>query len=141
MNTTKHLTMQIKNSVGSLARITGMIRREGWNIKSLTAAPSLTHPVSRADILVEGPESGFERLFAKILRFDCNYDIMVSEKEITRELVLAKLEVAENLPDNTRIISQNVVEFTGTPQEVDEWLDNIRQNGVIEMSRSGLIAL
>ena len=59
----KHiLSVLVENKPGVLSRVTGMISRRGFNIGSLTVAPTEDETLSRMTIIVEADEVGFEQI-------------------------------------------------------------------------------
>ena len=56
------LSVLVENKPGVLSRVTGMISRRGFNIESLTVAPTEDESLSRMTIIVEADEVGFEQI-------------------------------------------------------------------------------
>ena len=59
----KHiLSILVENKSGVLSRVIGLISRRGFNIESLTVAPTENVTMSRMTIIVDADEVGFEQI-------------------------------------------------------------------------------
>ena len=59
----KHiLSVLVENKSGVLSRVTGMISRRGFNIESLTVAPTEDSTMSRLTAIVNADEVGYEQI-------------------------------------------------------------------------------
>ena len=148
---TELLNLLVDNEFGVLTRITAAIRREGWNIKSLSVAET-NHPERSAlSICVEYYEATLERLLRRLDRMESVRQVSVYREgtHAARELVLLGLAVRpDNLGDlktryGVRLFeqrSQPVLEFSGDPDEADALLAELAGN-VRSVMRTGAIFL
>lgn len=60
------LSVLVENKPGVLSRVTGMISRRGFNIESLTVAPTEDSTMSRMTIIVKADEVGYEQIIKQL---------------------------------------------------------------------------
>lgn len=70
-NQTERVWLLVNNQAGVLMRVTGQIRREGWNIKSLSVDETDDATVSLMDIYIEGARAKLTFITEKLMRLDC----------------------------------------------------------------------
>lgn len=153
----KHiLSVTVENKPGVLSRVTGMISRRGFNIESLTVAPTEDEGLSRMTIIVEADELGFEQITKQLYKLVSVFRIsdLTEEDAVERELVLFKVQAA---PDRRHEIIEiaNVfrakvvdvgkntltVEATGNESKLDAMENLFRGYGIRQLTRTGKIAI
>lgn len=153
----KHiLSVTVENKPGVLSRVTGMISRRGFNIESLTVAPTEDEGLSRMTIIVEADELGFEQITKQLHKLVSVFRIsdLTEEDAVERELVLFKVQAA---PDRRHEIIEiaNVfrakvvdvgkntltVEATGNESKLDAMENLFRGYGIRQLTRTGKIAI
>lgn len=153
----KHiLSVTVENKPGVLSRVTGMISRRGFNIESLTVAPTEDEGLSRMTIIVEADELGFEQITKQLHKLVSVFRIsdLTEEDAVERELVLFKVQAA---PDRRHEIIEiaNVfrakvvdvgkntltVEATGNESKLDAMESLFRGYGIRQLTRTGKIAI
>lgn len=151
------LVMLVEDKPGVLNRVTSMIRRRNFNIESITVGRSVTPGLSRMVIIVDGANTAVEQVrkqLDKIVEVVKITDIS-EENIISRELALIKVEStpetrAEIVRIATDVYRANVVDFTpesiiieisGDEDKVNSLIDLLRGFGVIELARTGRIAI
>ncbi|MBX0327446.1 acetolactate synthase small subunit [Oscillochloris sp. ZM17-4] len=144
----------VQDQPGVLTRVAGLIRRRGYNIESLAVGHSEQPEISRLTIVVESEDveqvtKQLYRLIEVIKVSDVTFDPTVE-----REMVVIKLHA----PSATRheIVSMcgvfeakivdvgtttMIIEMTGTPSKVENFIEVVRPYGVKEMMRTGRIAM
>ena len=82
------LSVLVENKPGVLSRVTGLISRRGFNIESLTVAPTEDESLSRMTIIVEADEVGFEQITKQLHKLVSVYKIsdLTYEEAVEREL-------------------------------------------------------
>ena len=90
------LSVLVENKSGVLSRVTGMISRRGFNIESLTVAPTEDETLSRMTIIVEADEVSFEQITKQLHKLVAVYKIsdLTHSDAIERELVLFKVQAS-----------------------------------------------
>lgn len=152
------LTVTVDNEAGILARIAGMFTARGYNIDSLTVADiSEDHAVSRITIVTNGPEPVIDQIRAQLERLVPVHkvtDLTEAGPHVERELALVKvagagekrveaLRIAElfraKVVDTTT--ASFVFEITGAPDKIDSFIALMRELGLVEVGRSGIVGM
>ncbi len=150
------LSVTVENKPGVLSRVTGMISRRGFNIQSLTVAPTEDAGLSRMTIIVEADELGFEQIEKQLHKLVSVYRIsdFSEEDAIERELVLFKvqstpdrrheiIEIANVFRAKVVDVGKNTltIEATGTVSKLDAMENLLRGYGIRQLTRTGKIAM
>ena len=152
------LNVIVDNEAGILAKISGLFTARGYNIDSLTVADiSEDHAISRITIVTNGPEPVIDQIRAQLERLVPVHrviDLTESGAHVERELALVKvagkgdarveaLRIAElfraNVVDTTT--ESFVFELTGSPDKVDSFIALMRELGLVEVGRSGIVGM
>ena len=146
----------VDNKPGVLNRVSSLFRRRAFNIESLTVGHTETPGVSRMTVVVETDEYGARRLEAhlhKLVPVRRVENITVAPS-IARDLALIKVAATGEARTHVmqlvdvyraRIIDVSpeslVIETTGTEDKIDSLLEVLRPYGVMEMVRTGRVAM
>ncbi|QKG71468.1 acetolactate synthase small subunit [Erythrobacter mangrovi] len=152
------LNVIVDNEAGILAKIAGLFTARGYNIDSLTVADiSEDHAISRITIVTNGPEPVIDQIRAQLERLVPVHkviDLTESGAHVERELALVKvagkgdnrveaLRIAElfraNVVDTTT--SSFVFELTGSPDKIHSFITLMRELGLVEVGRSGIVGM
>jgi acetolactate synthase-1/3 small subunit len=152
------LTVTVDNEAGILAKIAGMFTARGYNIDSLTVADiSEDHALSRITVVTNGPPPVIDQIRAQLERLVPVHkvtDLTEQGPHVERELALVKvagqgdkrveaLRIAElfraKVVDTTT--SSFVFELTGAPDKIDSFLVLMRELGLVEVGRSGIVGM
>jgi acetolactate synthase-1/3 small subunit len=152
------LAVMVDNEPGILAKITGLFTARGYNIDSLTVADiTEDHAVSRITIVTNGPPSVIDQIEAQLERLVPVHkvtDLTTAGPHVERELALIKvagqgrqrveaLRVAEifraHVVDTTT--TSFVFELTGAPAKIDSFIVLMRDLGLVEVGRSGVVGM
>ncbi|MDR3121875.1 MAG: acetolactate synthase small subunit [Clostridiales bacterium] len=150
------LSVLVENRAGILARTAGLFARRGFNIESLAVGETSDPTVSRMTIVVDG-DAGVIGQVEKQLNKQIDVIKVRSldgGETIRRELALIKVAVgAQNrgqITDITAIMKANIVdlspttatvEIADTPERVRQLLGLLEPYGIVEMARTGMVAL
>ena len=152
------LSVTVDNESGVLARIAGMFSARGYNIESLTVADiTADNAVSRINIVTTGTPAVIEQVVAQLDRLVPVHkvtDLTVLGAHVERELALVKVAgtgekriEALRLADVFRAkvvdttLSSFIFEITGTSEKVDSFINLMRQCGLVEVGRTGVVAI
>ena len=152
------LTLTVDNEAGTLARIAGMFTSRGYNIDSLTVADiSEDHTTSRITIVTKGPPPVIGQGIAQCERLIPVHkvtDLTEAGPHVERELALVKVHgtgdqrvEAMRLADiyRARVIDATVnsfiFEITGGPEKIDTFVSLMREVGLVEVGRTGIVGL
>lgn len=152
------LTITVDNEAGILAKIAGLFTARGYNIDSLTVADiSENHALSRITIVTNGPPAQIDQIHAQLERLIPVHkvvDLTEVGPYVERELALIKvagtgdirveaLRVAElfraKVVDTTT--KSFVFELTGTPDKIDSFVALMRELGLVEVGRTGIVGM
>jgi acetolactate synthase-1/3 small subunit len=153
----KHtLSVLVENEFGVLARIAGLFSGRGYNIESLTVAPTQDIAYSRLTLVTVGDDKVIEQIVKqlnKLVNIIKVQDI-TGDVSIDRELVLVKVSAKEeNRSEILRIAeifdakvidaSQKfyTVEVSGDEWKIRSFIELLRPLGIKEMVRSGKVAI
>ncbi len=153
----KHiLSVLVENKSGVLSRVTGMISRRGFNIESLSVAPTEDETLSRMTIIVDADKVGFEQITKQLHKLVSVYKISdyTDTDVVERELVLIKVQSSpERRHEVIEIASlfrakvvdvgraTLTVEATGDANKLDALEDLLRSYGIRQLTRTGKIAM
>jgi acetolactate synthase-1/3 small subunit len=152
------LTITVDNEAGILAKIAGLFTARGYNIDSLTVADiSDNHAVSRITIVTQGPPAVIDQIRAQLERLVPVHkvvDLTEVGPYVERELALIKVAgtgdirvEALRLCDVFRAkvvdttTSSFIFELTGTPDKIDSFITLMRELGLVEVGRTGIVGL
>ena len=152
------LTIMVDNEAGILAKIAGLFTARGYNIDSLTVADiTENHAVSRITIVTHGPPAQIDQIHAQLERLVPVHkviDLTELGPHVERELALIKvagtgeirveaLRVAElfraKVVDTTT--RSFVFELTGAPDKIDSFIALMRELGLVEVGRTGIVGM
>ena len=146
----------VENKPGVLNRVASLTRRLAINIDSHTVGPTENEEIARMTICAHTDESGARRLEASLEKL---VDVLVAENISERSMLerdLALIKVAadqQNRPHLMELIKvfrgrvvdvapeSLIVEVSGTVDKIDGLLEVLRPFGVLEMARTGRIAM
>jgi acetolactate synthase I/III small subunit len=153
----KHiLSILVENKPGVLTRIAGLFARRGFNIDTLAVGPTDDERFSRITLTLDGAIHPIDQVTKQLHKLVNVLKIrdLEPEETIARELALFKvsadgaaraevMQICEIF--RGKIVDVNkrslVVEVTGTCQKVDAFERLVRPFGLIEMARTGEIAI
>ena len=152
------LSILVDNEAGVLGRITGLFSSRGYNIESLTVADiTEDEAVSRITIVTSGPRRVIDQIRAQLDRLVPVHSITdLSELGpfVERELALVKVAgVGEKRVEALRLADifrarpvdtttqSFVFEISGSTTKVDQFIELMREVGLVEVARGGVVAL
>jgi acetolactate synthase I/III small subunit len=150
------ISILIENESGALSRVSGLFSARGYNIESLTVAPTDDASLSRMTIVSIGSDDVIEQITKQLSKLiDVVKVVDLSEAaHIERELMLVKVratgkdrEEMKRVADifRGRIIdvteSSYVVELTGNTAKLDAFLDAIDRSLILETVRTGVCGI
>ena len=154
----RHLTaIFLQNEAGALTRVTGLISSRGYNIESLSVAPTNDPTVSRVTLVTIGDDAVIAQINAQLLKLVdvVAVEDLTSGDHLARELMLIKLQIATEHLEAVNALSRRVggrvlsakpssyiVELTGTEAEISEFIANAAAFGdIVEVVRSGVVGI
>lgn len=150
------MSVLVQNEPGVLSRVTGLISRRGFNIDSLSVAPTEDPTKSRITAVVEADDVAYEQITKQLNKLVSVHKIndMTDTEAIERELVLFKVS-AEPEKRGEVIEIANVfrakivdvgrrsvtIEATGAASKLSAMEELLRGYGIREITRTGVTAM
>jgi acetolactate synthase-1/3 small subunit len=151
------IAILLQNEAGALTRVTGLISTRGYNIESLSVAPTNDPTVSRITLVTTGSDQVIAQINAQLLKLVdvVAVEDMTSGDHLARELLLIKLQVAAQHLEAVGMLlrkfggkalssnpSSYIVELTSTETEIGEFIAHVGAFGdIVEVVRSGVLGI
>lgn len=149
--------IQLQNEAGALARVAGMFSSRGFNIESLSVAPTNDPAVSRLTLVTTGPDHVILQIVNQLNKLVdvVSVDDMTSGEHLERELVLLKLRINAEQRDKVRgyvirtggkVLDPDadgfIVELLGSESEINGFIAELAAaTTVLEVVRSGALGV
>ncbi len=146
------ISLLMENEAGALSRVAGLFSARGYNIESLTVAPTEDQTMSRMTIVTSGSDEVIEQINKQLNKLVDVVTVMdlTDGDHIERELMLVKVRAdgndREELKRMTDIFRGRVIdvtdktytiELTGTGHKLDRFLQAIDPGLILETVRTG----
>ncbi len=149
----KHIiSLLMENEAGALSRVAGLFSARGYNIESLTVAPTEDATLSRMTIVTSGSEEIIEQIIKQLNKLiDVVKVLDLNDgRYIERELMLVKVKATGVFRDEMKRICEifrgriidvadgsYTIELTGSGVKLDAFLDAIDKTAILETVRTG----
>jgi acetolactate synthase I/III small subunit len=153
----KHvLSLLVENKPGVLARIAGLFSRRGFNIDTLAVGPTDDPDISRITLTLDGAVHPIDQVTKQLHKLVNVIKIrdMEPDQRVAREMALFRVQApVENRADlmqfaeifKAKIVDVSrrtlTIEVTGSNEKIDAFERMIRPHGLIEMARTGEVAI
>lgn len=146
----------MENEAGALSRVAGLFSARGYNIESLTVAPTEDPSLSRMTVVTRGTDEVIEQITKQLNKLIDVVKLMDMQDgpHMERELMLVKVrakgegrEEIKRLADIFRssiidVTNTNyTVEVTGTSEKLDAFLQALNDKDIREVVRSGVMGI
>ncbi|MGA8261506.1 MAG: acetolactate synthase small subunit [Arenicellales bacterium] len=146
------ISLLLENEAGALSRVAGLFSARGYNIESLTVAPTDDHSLSRMTITTSGSDEVIEQITKQLNKLVdvVKLQDLTEGAHIERELMLVKVRAVDQAREEVkrlveifrgRIIdvtnSTYTLELTGTVEKLDAFVKALEITEIIEVVRSG----
>ena len=150
------LSALVQNQPGVLAHISGMLASRGFNIESLAVGETEDKNLSRMTLVVHGTNAELEQVRKQLDKVvtAVRVDDISSENFIERDLMLIKVQAMPTQRVEISLLVEMfrgkvvdigtetlVIEISGQETKVVAFIDLMRPYGIIELARTGRIAL
>jgi acetolactate synthase I/III small subunit len=150
------VSVLVENKAGVLARVASLFARRGFNIFSLAVAPTDDERFSRITIVVDVESASVEQITKQL--FKLVHVVKISElhpaESVERELIIVTVKAAPEVRGQIielvqifegRILAVGqdalTISLEGHPSKVDDFEELLRAYGIVELQRTGRIAL
>ena len=146
------ISLLMENEPGALSRVSGLFSARGYNIESLTVAPTEDPSLSRMTIVTSGSDEVIEQINKQLNKLVDVVKVvdLTDGDHIERELMLVKVrssgkerEEMKRMSDifRGRIIDVTdksyTIELTGTGAKLDAFIQALEQGTILETVRTG----
>ncbi len=151
------IVVRVENKAGVLARIAGLFSRRGFNIESLAVAPTDDDRFSRITIVVDVTSTSIDQVVKQLDKLINVLEIreLDAATSVERELLLATVKTATSearreILDLVQIFDAQVlnvgfdqlmVSLAGSQRRLDDFEALLGRYGILDMQRTGKIAL
>lgn len=150
------ISVLLENESGALSRVAGLFSMRGYNIESLTVAPTNDPTLSRTTLVTRGDDRTIEQITKQLNKL---VDVvrltdLTETAHVEREMMLIKVratgadrEEVKRLTDifRSKIIdvteSSYIIELTGDSDKLDAFMASIGDDNILEVVRSGVTGI
>jgi acetolactate synthase I/III small subunit len=146
------ISILIENESGALSRVSGLFSARGYNIESLTVAPTEDASLSRMTLVTRGNDEVIEQITKQLNKLIDVVKLidLADAPHIERELMLVKIKTTHDSREEVKRMtdifrgkiidataSSFVVEMTGHSSKLDAFIHGFEEGSIIEVVRSG----
>ncbi len=147
------ISVLLENESGALSRVAGLFSARGYNIETLTVAPTDDETLSRMTIVTVGSESVVEQITKQLNKLIEVVKVLnlAQRSHIERELMLVKVRATGELRDEVKRLAEifrgriidvtesiYIIELTGEGSKLDAFIDTLKVTEILELVRSGV---
>lgn len=150
------ISVLVENKFGALSRVAGLFSGRGFNIESLSVAPTIDPSVSLMTVVTSGDDRIIEQIVKQLNKLiDVIKVVDLNDSEfVARETALIKVHTkAEDRAEALRITdifrgnvidstaTTYTIEVTGDAKKIDAILNLLQPLGIKELARTGRVAI
>jgi acetolactate synthase-1/3 small subunit len=151
------ISVLLQNEAGALSRAAALFSSRGYNIESLSVAPTEDADISRLTLVTRGSDEVIDQINQQLLKLVdvVNIADMTMDDHIERELLLIKVKVSPDeesgLPDiiqssGARVLDDSpetfTLELTATNERIDDFITRVGKcSEILAVVRSGAMAI
>ncbi len=146
----------MENEAGALSRVAGLFSARGYNIESLTVAPTEDPSLSRMTLVTRGTDEVVEQITKQLNKL---VDVvrlmdMAEGAHIEREMMLIKVRASDGGREEVKRLADifrgkiidvtdtvYTVELTGTGDKLDAFVKAVNHADIVEVVRSGVTGI
>ena len=146
----------MENEAGALSRVAGLFSARGYNIESLTVAPTEDPSLSRMTLVTRGTDEVVEQITKQLNKL---VDVvrlmdMADGAHIEREMMLIKVRASNGAREEVKRLADifrgkiidvtdtvYTVELTGTGDKLDAFVKAVNHADIVEVVRSGVTGI
>jgi acetolactate synthase-1/3 small subunit len=148
------ISILIENESGALSRVVGLFAQRGYNIDTLTVAPTDDDTLSRLTLTTKGDDHMAEQIVKQLHKLIDTIKVvdLTQGPHIERELMLVKIKASESdvrneLKSCMEIFRGHIIDVTphtytvqlaGDSEKLDAFIEAVGEMGIMEVVRSGV---
>jgi len=140
----------VEDGSNTLSKISGLIRRRGFHVRSISVGPSRQPGRSRMTLTVDSGHAETDQVRKQLERLVEVIEVedVTGENVHSRELVVAKVNASQVdalVERGAKVLNTaadgTTVEFAGEGKDVGDFIDELMQHGVLDVARSGPVVM
>ncbi len=151
------ISFLVENKAGVLFNVANLFRRRGFNIESISVGPIEDQNYSRMTINIDADAKTLANMVEQLGKMVEVIKVKRLDplRTLSRELLMIKLNTIDPIAreEALRVINNShglvldiddeniMAEITGSPEDIDGFLEAVNSVGIVEMSRTGITAL
>lgn len=150
------ISLLLENEPGALSRVAGLFFARGYNIESLTVAPTEDPSVSRMTLVTGGEdEVVIEQITKQLNKLVDVIKLadLTEGRHVERELMLIKIRTGGNRDEIQRLVgifrghivdvstTTYIIELTGTGEKLGAFIGSLDPKCILEVARSGAMGV
>jgi acetolactate synthase-1/3 small subunit len=144
--------MLLENESGAVSRVAGLFSARGYNIESLTVAPTNDRSLSRMTIVTSGTDEIVEQITKQLNKLVdvVRLSELTESSHVERELLLIKVRAEGTGREEIRSLvdifrgqivdvteKSYIIQLTGDGQKIDAFMNALGEHTILEVARSG----
>jgi len=150
------IAVLVKNEAGVLNRVTGLFRRRGFNINSLTVSETEKDEFSRITVTYEGEPELNRQIKTQLRKLAdvCKVKELLDDDSVRCELMLIKVKNTSETREDIRTVAEafkaETIDYThdsvmmriaGDPKRIDAFITLMKDFTILEICRTGVVSL
>ena len=150
------ISILLENEPGALSRVSGLFTARGYNIESLSVAPTEDESVSRMTLVTSGSDEIIEQITKQLNKLIDVVKLLdiTGDAHVEREIMLVKVRVGGSAREEVKRIadifrgrildvtrSTYIIEVTGDGAKLDAFIGALDRKAILEVVRSGSLAI
>ncbi|MCK0472810.1 acetolactate synthase small subunit [Halalkalibacter sp. APA_J-10(15)] len=156
MTNRRLISVTVNDTSGVLQRVAGLFSRRSYNIESITVGPCEQEGLSRMIVVARGNDAQLQQMCKQLTKLiDVLHVVQLQDRPlVSRELMLVKLKMEPSKRSEIQSLTETfrcsvidvspgtmIVQIIGDPEKNDAFLQLLRPYGILEMTRTGDIAM
>ena len=150
------ISLLLENESGALSRVAGLFSARGYNIESVTVAPTNDRSLSRMTIVTSGTDEIVEQITKQLNKLVdvVRLSDLTESTHVERELLLIKVRAEGNGRDEIRSMvdifrgqivdvteKSYIIQLTGNGRKIDAFMNALGEHTILEVVRSGVTGI
>lgn len=146
------ISLLLENESGALSRVAGLFSARGYNIESVTVAPTNDRSLSRMTIVTSGTDEVVEQITKQLNKLVdvVRLSELTESSHVERELLLIKVRAEGTGREEIRSLvdifrgqivdvtdKSYIIQLTGDGQKIDAFMNALGEHTILEVARSG----
>ena len=146
------ISLLLENESGALSRVSGLFSARGYNIESLTVAPTNDRSLSRMTIVTSGTDEIVEQITKQLNKLVdvVRLSELTESSHVERELLLIKVRAEGTGREEIRSLvdifrgqivdvteKSYIIQLAGDGQKIDAFMNALGEHTILEVARSG----